>query len=137
MRSVYIDTGAFIALVRRKDRDHDACRHHFLKLRKGGDTLFTSDAVVSETATRLRYDVGLQAALAFRRVLEGAGRHLKIRESDPKLRSAAFEVMSKFADLRLSYADCVGAAVAKEVRADAVFALDDDFRIIGFRVEPE
>jgi len=83
-----------------------------------------------------QYDIGLEAALAFRRVLAGAGGHLTIRESDARLRDAAFGVMAQFADLRLSYPDCVGAVVAKQSRAEAIFALDDDFRILGFTLEP-
>lgn len=44
--------------------------------------------------------------------------------------------MATYADLRLSYADCVGAVVAKEARAAAVFGLDHDFRVLGFNLEP-
>jgi predicted nucleic acid-binding protein len=49
---------------------------------------------------------------------------------------AALEVMARFPHLRPSYADAVGAAVAREVRAAAVFGLDDDFRQLGFALEP-
>jgi predicted nucleic acid-binding protein len=44
--------------------------------------------------------------------------------------------MARFPDLKLSYADAVGAVVAREVRAAAVFGLDDDFRHLGFALEP-
>lgn len=44
--------------------------------------------------------------------------------------------MERYEGLALSYADAVGAVVARRVRADAVFALDNNFRIMGFTVEP-
>lgn len=136
MRTIYVDSGAFIALVRRKDRQHPRIRQHFEGLLAEGSRLITSDPAVAETATRLRYDVGLEAALAFRRALTSASGRLTIRDSDAKLRAAAFDFMAHYADLRLSYADAMGAAVAREAKASAVFGLDDDFRVLGFSLEP-
>lgn len=92
--------------------------------------------MVSETATRLRYDVGLASALAFHKVLASSAGRLTVRESDPRIRADAFDVMAKYADLRLSYADCVGAAVAREAKVSAVLGLDEDFRVLGFNLEP-
>jgi predicted nucleic acid-binding protein len=59
-----------------------------------------------------------------------------VHESDADLRARAFRIMERFADLRLSYADCVGAAVADKVQASAVLGLDHDFRIMGYSLEP-
>jgi len=138
VRTIYVDSGAFIALIWRRDRAHDRVREHFSRLRHDHDLLVTSDPVIGETSTRLRYDAGLSPALAFWRILEDAvaAGTLHIRDSDPKLRRAAFDVMSTYSGLSLSYADCVGAAVAREIRADAVFGLDRDFQIMGFALEP-
>jgi predicted nucleic acid-binding protein len=136
VRTVYVDSGAFIALLRTKDRDHARVAAHLAHLRKARDRLVTSDAVVAETATRLRYDVGLRGALAFRRFLDAAGRDLVVHHSSPRVRAAAFDVMAKYADLRLSFPDCIGAVVASASHADTVFGLDDDFRVLGFALEP-
>jgi hypothetical protein len=138
VRAVYVDTGAWIALVYRRDRAHESMSRHFAKLRADGDLLVTSDPAVGETVTRLRYDAGLAAALAYRRILEEAVtlQTLRIRDTDADLRKRALKLMERHGDLRLSYADCVGAAVAREIGASAVFGLDNDFRIMGFVVEP-
>lgn len=138
MRIVYADTGAFIALLWRRDRAHARCRDHYLGLRSAGDVLLTSNLVVSETATRLRYDAGLDAALAFRGLLdeaEAAGR-LILRHADARLESSGWELMARYRDLPLSFADCVGAVTAREGGATAVFGLDADFRALGFTLEP-
>ena len=50
MRVVYADSGAFIALLWRRDRAHELVRDHYTTLREAGDVLLTSDLVVSETA---------------------------------------------------------------------------------------
>ena len=100
--------------------------------------LVTSEPAIAETATRLRCDSGLSATLAFHRYVEEATKlgKLRIRETDAVLRRRAFAIMEGHGDLSLSYADCVGAAVAMEVRASAVLGFDNDFRVLGFTLEP-
>ena len=44
--------------------------------------------------------------------------------------------MERHAGLTLSFTDCVGAGTATEGRAGAVFGLDNDFRALGFTLEP-
>ena len=100
--------------------------------------LLTSNLVVSETATRLRYDAGPSAAIAFRGLLEAAveaGR-LIVRHADGAVDSSAWDLMERYPDLTLSFTDCVGAVTATEGRAAAVFGLDNDFRVLGFSLEP-
>jgi predicted nucleic acid-binding protein len=94
---VYADSGAFIALLWRRDRAHARVRDHYTALREAGDVLLTSDLVVSETATRLRFDAGLDAALAFRSLLEeavAAGR-LIVRHADAELDARAWDLMER------------------------------------------
>jgi predicted nucleic acid-binding protein len=138
VRVVYVDTGAWIALLWRRDRAHRRMATHFLALREAGDLLVTSEPAIGETATRLRYDAGLSATLAFHGRLEQAlaGGDLRIRDTDAELRRAAFAILERHGDLLLSYADAVGAAVAREVGAKSVLGLDHDFRILGFALEP-
>lgn len=138
MRIVYADTGAFIALLWRRDRAHERVRDHYRSLRESGDVLLTSNLVVSETATRLRFDASLPVATAFRELLDAAvdsGR-LIVRHTDTEVDAKAWELMQLHADARLSFTDCVGAVTAAEGRAAAVFGLDRDFRVLGFPLEP-
>jgi predicted nucleic acid-binding protein len=138
LRRVYVDSGALIALIWQRDRDHERLARAFRRLRSDGGLLITSEVVVSETATRLRYDAGLTAVAAYRSALDRseAQRTLRVRPTDAVLRGAAFDLMDRYSDLRLSFADAVGAAVARDERVDAVLALDDGFRALGFTVEP-
>jgi uncharacterized protein len=113
-------------------------REHYLRLRERGDTLLTCNLVLAETATRLRYEAGLTAALAFRDLIEQAvvaGR-LAVRYTDAELEARAWDVMERYADRTLSLADCAGAVTAREASAAAVFGLDVDFAVLGFASEP-
>lgn len=94
--------------------------------------------MLAETATRLRYDAGLGAALTFRTLVDEAvrGGLLTVRYSDAELEARAWDVMEKFSDLSLSFADCAGAVTARDGRAAVVFGLDSDFSVLGFALEP-
>lgn len=139
MTTVYVDTGALIALIWQRDRAHAAVADVFARLRGDRARLVTSDPVVGETATRLRYDAGLTTTLRFHDLVGQAVAvgQLEVVESSPKLRAAAFELMATYDGLPLSYADAVGAAVATDVGADAVLGLDADFRVLGHRLIPD
>lgn len=135
---MYVDTSALIALIWQRDRAHASVRTHYAKLREADDSLLTSNLVLAETATRLRYDAGLRAALAFRSLVDAAvatGR-FAVRYADETVDAAAWEVMERYGDRSLSFTDCVGAVTAREARASAVFGLDADFAVLGFALEP-
>jgi len=94
--------------------------------------------VLAETATRLRYDAGLEQALGFRALLEeavGAGL-LTVRYADAELDDRAWQVMEQYGDRALSFVDCAGAVTARDARAAAVFGFDADFTVLGFALEP-
>jgi uncharacterized protein len=135
---VYVDTGALIALIWRRDRAHERVRSHYRRLRESRATLLTSNLVLAETATRLRYDAGLPAALAFKALVEEAVAvgGLSGRYADAELDGRAWAIMERYGDLALSFTDCVGAVTAREGRAAAVFGLDSDFTVLGFALEP-
>ncbi len=137
MRTVYLDTSAFLALVVARDRDHARVLSHIRRLRAERARLLTSDPVLAETVTRLRYDEGLPTVLRFRDLLARAvDRGLDVRKSSPELRSGALDVLARHDGLRLSYTDAVGAVIALQMRVDAVCSLDADFTVLGFAVEP-
>ena len=125
-------------MLRRRDRDHERVRSRYYELRDAGDIFVTSNLVIAETATRLRYDEGLPAALRFCEFLDRVttvGR-LAVRYADAELDAKAWAVMERYADRTLSFADCIGAVVAREARAAAVFGLHADFTVLGFALEP-
>ena len=67
---VFIDSGAFIALIDERDPLHKASQAFYKSLTKRAIPLITSLMVISETYTWLRYHVGYDSAVRFIGIIE-------------------------------------------------------------------
>jgi predicted nucleic acid-binding protein len=135
---VFVDTGAWIALGSERDRYHPAARKHLASLLDRRVPLVTSNYVVAETATRLRYGEGLQSALRFRTSLQrvAATGQLRMAWIDPRLEAEGWEILRQHSSVKLSLADATSAAVARHRRIQEIFGFDRDFEALGFTVTP-
>ncbi len=70
MRAVFVDTSGWLALVLRNDQYHQSATAYYQLLRSNKMPLVTSDYVLDETLTRLRYDAGLQTAILAKEALD-------------------------------------------------------------------
>jgi predicted nucleic acid-binding protein len=131
---IFIDTSAFIALEDRSDRQHPAAKEFYLSLTRA-DRLFTSNYVLDETAARLRYTIGLDAAVRFLETML-ASRLVRTLTVGPDADKEALGVMKRFKDKRLSFTDCTTIALARTHGIEGVFAFDDDFAGQRFRLLP-
>lgn len=138
MSTVFADTGAWIALLSRDDRQHAAAVHRYRQLVEHGDRLLTTNYVVDETATHLRYRLGLPAALDFRRMLDDAAATGRVRVAwvDERADAQGWQILEKYAAVGLSLTDAVSAAVARAGHITEVFGCDHDFEALGFVVLP-
>ena len=96
MKSVFVDTSAFVALRNSSEAEHESARSVLRGLISEGAALFTSNYVFAETYTALMVRVGRGEAIAWgRRFLEGAGELVKLshRLGDPRaVRGQALEL---------------------------------------------
>ena len=79
MTTVFVDTSGWIALLSREDRLHDNAVGRYQDHASAGGRLLTNNYVVDETATRLRYGLGLDAAFGFRGMLVAADQAKRLR----------------------------------------------------------
>lgn len=135
---VFVDTGGWIALLKSDDEHHVTARAYYEEALRSGARFLTTNYVIDETATRLRYDASLSAALVFRKaVLQGVARRtLKVRWVDPQVENDAWDLLAKRARVELSLTDATSAVIAGRARVSHVFGFDADFRALGFDVRP-
>lgn len=139
MSRTFVDTGGWIALAVQDDRFHLRASQHYQRLSASGTQLWTSNYVLSETLTRLRYDAGHPTALETYRIIERAvqaGR-LRVEWITPQLHEEAWRIFRDYGDQRFSFVDCTSFVVARRAQVETVFGFDRGFTIMGFVLQPE
>ena len=137
MRNVLLDTGAFVALLDKSERNHGRCVM-FLKNFKG--KFLTTEPVLTETIYLLGPSVKSQkACIEF--ILEGGA--ILVPQSMDSL-SRAIVLIEKYKDIPMDFADATLVTLAEEAEIDEVFTLDkrgfNSYRIHGkktFKVWPD
>ena len=74
MNAVFVDTGGWMACADRADPAHSACSAARDAILEAGRTLITTDFVVDETLTLIRFRLGLAAANAWWHHIDGSAR---------------------------------------------------------------
>jgi uncharacterized protein len=127
------DTSGLVALFRRHDANH-AGAERWLRGVPEARFLMT-DLVFSETMTRLAAGDGARKAVAAADKLLGSDRYTLIFVDEPILR-AALQKMARFADKKLSLADCASFEVMDRLSLDGAFTFHRDFRDCGYTMLP-
>ena len=70
----FVDTGGWLAVIVQPDQYHEVGVLHYEALIRRRERLFTSDYVLDETVTRIRYDASHATVVAFLDVIAEAER---------------------------------------------------------------
>ncbi len=132
--AVFIDTWAWVALVVTDDPAHQRAEAALAKLRGQGALLVTSNFVLAETLTRLRYDFGLPAALRLERVvaLLRTNGWVDAQVVDDAVWAAALDWFRRFDDQRFSFVDCTSFAIMAQRGISEALTGDRHFAAAGF-----
>jgi predicted nucleic acid-binding protein len=137
MRSVLFDTGVFVALLDKSEKNHGRCVA-FLKEFKG--KLFTTEPVLTETLYLLGPSIKAQRACIDFLLKDGA---TLIPQSKESL-SRASALMEKYEDIPMDFAAATLVSLAEEIDVVEVLTLDrrgfSTYRIRGktaFKILPE
>lgn len=130
---VFVDTSAWIALLTRNDQSHPAALTIQTRLRNEKARLLTSDYIVDEAVTWLRYRVGHTAAVAFWETTLRSGL-TEIAPINQELLGVAWDIFKKYADQEFSLTDCTSFALMRARNVSQVFTFDHHFLFMGFEV---
>lgn len=130
---IFVDTGAWIALLNRRDQHHQEAATVYRSLQQQRSRLLTTDYVLDETITRLRYDTTHALAVIFLGRIEllvetGV---LTLVEIDKDVFEKAVALFRQYDSARLSFTDCTSFVVCKENNISEAFAFDQHFFIMG------
>lgn len=123
MASILLDTGAFVALLDRSEKNHERCAEFFSSF---SGRILTTEPVLTETVYLLGPSVMAQrACIEF--ILKGGA--ILVPQSEVSLKRAA-ALMSKYEDVPMDFADATLVVLAEETGIDEILTLD----VRGFQI---
>src|ERR687892_1024288 len=135
MTAVFVDTGGWMACADRADPAHAACTAARDATLEAGRTLITTDFVVDETLTLIRFRLGLAAANTWWQQIDGSARLRWERVENDRFERAR-NLFFQYRDKDLSFTDCTSIAVMRELKLKTVITTDAHFQQAGFDVLP-
>lgn len=136
MRSVFVDTSAFVALRNSAEAEHERARAALSELIDDGATLYTSNYVFAETYTALLVRVGREEAIEWGRRFR-AGAAIELVRLDTAVEDEAWKILEGHGDKLWSYVDATSFAQIERDGGSEAFAFDAHFVQRGLRVLPE
>ena len=131
--TVFVDTGAWIALARSRDPLHPLARETWLDLVTAGARLHTSVPVILETFTFLDRNTDRSAALAWKDSLERI-RGLEILECRSEDVREAWSWFYRRDLHKLSAVDATSFVLMKRHAIRVAFSFDHHFAMAGFQM---
>lgn len=138
MRIVFVDTGAWIALAVRRDQYHAGAATYARRLARDLIPLLTTNYVLLETYTYIRYHYGHQKTLEFDAILQNLvkSKRLSVIWISEEIHLRALEIFRSYEDQLFSIADCASFVVARDRKVREIFGFDRNFLTMGFFLKP-
>lgn len=135
MRSVFVDTSAFVALRNAAEAEHERAGATPSALLAEGVGLFTSNYVFAETYTALMVRVGREEAIEWRRRFRSSDA-IELVRVEPAVGGTAWEILERHGDKRWSYVDATSFALIERDGGGEAIAFDAEFAQRGLRAWP-
>jgi predicted nucleic acid-binding protein len=135
MKRLFVDTAGWMACADAPDPSHaraSAARDRWLE-QKG--VLVTTDYVIDETLTLIRFRLGLSAAEAWWKQVEGSAR-LQWEPITPERAEKARHLFFRYADKEFSFTDCTSFVVMQQLKLKHALTTDRHFKQMGFQTVP-
>jgi hypothetical protein len=130
---LFVDTSAWLALNDKNDQYHGEAVSRSAKIRQQKIQLVTSEYVLDESITIIRYRVSHRAAVIFGDALMSST-IVSIEDIADVERLKAWALFKKYGDKELSFTDCTSFALMMKLGLQKAFAFDDHFKQIGFQL---
>jgi predicted nucleic acid-binding protein len=130
---LFVDTSAWLALNDKNDQHHSEAVSRSAAIRKQKIALITSEYIVDESITIIRYRVSHRAAVVFGDSLMSST-ILTIADITDEERFKAWVLFKKYGDKELSFTDCTSFALMMKLGLQKAFAFDNHFRQLGFQL---
>ena len=130
---IFVDAGAWIAISNPRDQHHREAVTIYNRMQQQETYFLTTDYVIDETVTRLRYDTNHSIAVMFlvRIELLVETDVLTLVEIDKGVFEKSKALFRRYDSARLSFTDCTSFVVCHENNIREAFAFDQHFSMMG------
>lgn len=135
MKAVFVDTAGRMACADRADPAYLLCCTARDAALEAGQILITTDFVVDETLTLIRFRLGLDAADAWWQQIDRSAR-LRWERIESDRFERARHLFFQYRDKDLSFTDCTSMALMRELKLTKVITTDRHFHQMGFQMLP-
>ena len=132
MKRVFVDTGAWYALVDRSDPDHKSVTDQLSEFQ---GRLLTSNFIIDETLTLMRYRLNWHVAHTFGQTIR-EGVICQVTRINPVDENSAWEIFSRYRDKSFSFTDCTSFSLMSRMKLETAIAIDKDFKTYGLHCLP-
>ena len=132
MNRAFVDTGAWYALLDKRDPDHAPVTEAFRAYR---GRLVTSNYIFDEAVTLARYRLGWEVAHKLGAELR-AQRVARLERVTQKDEAAAWSIFEQHQDKRYSFTDCTSFVLVQRLGLAVCLAVDSDFLSFGLHCLP-
>lgn len=129
---IFVDTDAFVAVVKQEDTTHEKSIRLFQQLQKENVSLLISNYIFLEVVTVISQKVGHKEAVLFIDNMQKDDSLLVIKRVDEELEEEAIRIFKAQTSKNVSFVDCTNMAFLKRGYADAIFSFDEIYRKNGY-----
>lgn len=131
--TIFVDTSAWLALNDKTDQYHSKAAAKSGEIRRQRIALVTSEYIIDESITLIRYRVSHKAAVVFGDSLFNSS-IVRIIDVTKEERLRAWETFKQYDDKELSFTDCTSFVLMKKLKLHKAFTFDEHFKRMGFEV---
>ena len=135
---LFVDTWGWCASANQREREHQQVQEIMETLLETNRRLLTTNFVLDETYTLVRFRVYHQAAIDLHEKVGrlAEGRLLRVISVTPEIELAAWNVFKRYSDKDFSFIDCVSFAVMQALEVNQALTDDHHFEQMGFQILP-
>lgn len=121
---IFVDTDAFVALIKKNDSSHTKAKNIFEKLQGILIEFTTSNYVFSETITILSQKVNHATAVRYIDAMLSSENIFDIKRADETIEDLTISIFKAQTSKNISFVDCANIAVIKKIGLDGIFSFD-------------
>jgi len=135
---LFVDTWGWCTVSNPKETQHQQVREIMETLPESGKRLITTNFVLDETYTLVRFRVHHQAAVELHQRIERLiiGKLLKVIHITPEIEQPAWRIFERYSDKDFSFTDCTSFVVMQSLKLTQALTDDHHFEQMGLQILP-